>query len=560
MTGTEPQRSHLSREVLATAALLALGVGVRTAFAARYPATAFSDFRALIEFGRVIAGQGLSADTWHWIQFNPGLPMILALLSALSPSLEPAARTATVIATGLVPLLPLLLWRPILPLRWRVFAGALLALWPGQIFFSGVVAQENWALLPTVALGALAVRALRIEGGGTYPVAAGLLLAAAAAIRQELLVVLVPAALAAAGLFGNRGARARRALRLAIAVLLPLLALAYQRRAATGRFAITTEHGGFALLGSVVPGAAGPGWVDPKAYLASVDPGLLEDRDAARRAASGLALAEWTRRPGFHALRSVAAAARLAVDGDADDLYWGVGSPEALPLAARARGAALFLRWFPRLRWELALIQGFFLAAVVRGVRQRDGAVLVLAACVLLKFALQAVASPLGRLMVPATALEILVIALGAAALASPQSSKTWPGSLALALGAALVLLLIEPRWREFVVARDEPPRPVSRFPLEIGGMDKVFARCAVETGEVTSLEWRRAWMRPSPGGPPARATCEVPSVPAGSRIRLRLDRPDGSGKDVVLSEGQRVRMVELPGPGGFSFRRDAAP
>ncbi len=422
------------------------------------------------------------------------------------------------------------------------------------------MAQENWALLPTVALGALAVRALRIAGGGAYPVAAGLLLAVSTAIRQELLVVLAPAAFAAAGLFGPRGARLRRGLRLAVAALIPLFALALQRRAATGRFAITTEHGGLALLGSVVPGAAGTGWVDPKAYIASVEPALLEDRDAARRASIRLALDEWKRRPAFHALRSTAAAVRLSVEGDADDLYWGVGASEALPLAVRGRGAAFFARWVPRLRWELALIQGLFLAAFVRGARRRDGAILVLAACVLLKFGLQSMASPLGRLMVPATALELLSIALGAFSLAAAARPRGWLVSAAFALGGALVLLLVEPRLNEFVVARDEPARRVSRFPLEIAGMEKVFARCAVETGDVTALEWRRAWMRPSPGGPPARARCELPAAPPGFSLRLRLDKPGGGGRDVVLSEGQSVRMVELAVPGGFSFRLDAGP
>ena len=407
---TQTGRPGLAREAVAAVALLALGVGVRLAFAARFPATAFSDFRALIDFGQELARRGLTADSWHWIQFNPGLPMVLALLPG-SP--EPAARAATAVATGLLPLLPFFLWRPILPLPWRFVSGLLLALWPGQVFFSGVVAQENWALLPAVALAALAVRALRLPAA--HPWSAGLLLACAAAIRQELLVVLAPAALAAAGLGKSDGARLRRALGLALAAGVPLLALALQRQAATGRFAITTEHGGLALLGSVVPGAAGPGWVDPKAYIASVDPALLEDRDAARRASSGMALSEWKRRPAFHALRAGAAAARLSVESDADDLYWSVGAPEAQPETSRARGAAFYSRWFPRLRWELALVQGFFLAAVLQGLRRRDPAILVLAACVLLKYGLQSVASPLGRLMVPATALELLVIALGAA-------------------------------------------------------------------------------------------------------------------------------------------------
>ncbi len=535
-------------EALAAAVLLVLGVGARLLFAARFPAVAFSDFRALIDFGQELAKHGLTEQSWHWIQFNPGLPMVLALLPG-SP--EPAARISTAVATGLLPLLPFFLWRPILPLRWRFFAGALLALWPGQVFFSGVVAQENWALLPTVALGCLAVRALRAPGGGAYPVSAGLLLACATAVRQELLVVLSPAALAAAGLARSDSGRFSRIVRFAVAAGLPILALALQRQAATGRFAITTEHGGLALLGSVIPGAAGPGWVDPKAYIASVDPALLEDRDAARRASAGLALSEWKRRPAFHVLRSVAAAARLSVESDADDLYWSVGAPEALPESARARGAAFYARWFPWLRWELALIQGLFIAAVIRGLRRRDLAILVLAACVVVKFALQSVASPLGRLMVPATALELLVIALGAASI----GRGAWLTPLLLAVSVAVALLFVEPWLNAFVVSKDEPPRAVARFPLEIGG-EKAIARCVVESGEVTSIEWRRALMRPGPAGVPARARCELPAIP----LRLRVDEGSG-GRDVLLSASDRgpdgTVLVELASPGAFGFRRE---
>ncbi len=344
MGQTATEKPGASREALAAAALLVLGVGARVLFTARFPTTAFSDFRALVDFGQELASRGLTAESWHWIQFNPGLPMILALLSGAPMSAESAARLATSVATGLLPLLPFFLWRSILSVGWRFLAGALLALWPGQVFFSGVVAQENWVLLPAVALACLAVRALRLPGGGSYPISAGLLLAVAVAVRQEMLVVLAPAALAAAGLAKADAGRLSRALRLAVSAGVPILALALQRQAATGRFAITTEHGGLALLGSVIPGAAGPGWVDPKAYIASVDPALLEDRDAARRASSGLALAEWRRRPAFHALRGVAAAARLSVESDADDLYWSVGASEALPEPARARGAAFYAR------------------------------------------------------------------------------------------------------------------------------------------------------------------------------------------------------------------------
>jgi hypothetical protein len=555
---TPAGRGNPAREALAAALLLLAGVGTRVVFAAAFPAQAFSDFRALIDFGMELSARGPAAPTWHWIQFNPGLPMILSVLGLAGRSPESAARLATAVATGLLPLLPFFLWRGVLALRWRFAAGALLALWPGQIFFSGVVAQENWALLPAVALGCFAVRALRLPGGAAYPIAAGLLLAAGVAIRQELLVVMAPAALAAAGLLSGvpqpvSGRRARVA-RFALAAGLSLLVLALQRQAATGRFALTTEHGGLALLGSVIPGAAGPGWVDPKAYLASVDPALLENRDEARRASTRLALAEWRRRPGFHVLRGAGASARLAVESDADDLYWSIGAPEALPAEKRARGAQVHARWFPRLRWELALIQGLFAAAVVVGLRRRDRAILVLAACVVLKFALQSVASPLGRLMLPATALELLAIVLALSRL----SRSGWLKTAVLAVAVAIGLLLVEPRLSALAVSRDEPARPVRRFPLEVGPGQ--FARCTVEAGEVVSLEWRRVWLRPGPDGAPARVACEVPED--GEPLRLRLDETGGGSREHPLFDrGPDGRVtVELPTPGGISFRRGGGP
>jgi hypothetical protein len=574
--GTE--RKRLSREALAAAALLVLGVGPRILFAARFPVAPFSDFRALIDFGLALRDRG-AAESWHWVQFNPGLPVALSLLFRVAPGSEAVARLATAVATGLLPLLPFFLWRSVLELRWRTLAGLLLALWPGQVFFSGVVAQENWVLLPAVALGALAVRVLRARAAAPRPVAAGILLAAAAAIRQEMLVVLAPAALAAVGLTRQDGSRLRRAGWLAVAAGLPLAALAYQRFAATGRFAITTEHGGLALLGSVVPGAAAPGWIDPKAYIASVEPELLMDRAAARKAATRLALAEWKRRPFFHTLRALAAAGRLSVESDADNLFWSVGSPDALPAAHVARGREFYARWFPRLKWELALIQGLFLASVLEGLRRKDAAILVLAGCVAAKFALQSVASPLGRLMVPATALELLVIALGAACVVEARRFAASARFAILALASAAALLLLEPRVNALAAARDEPPPRVSRFPLEISGGGG-FAQCVVEEGEVTFLEWKRAWMRPAETGRKARVLCGMPPAAAGESLVLRLEEspgaptggltagvevdgrpmPSGGARELVLGQDAlapaRTVALGFSGPGGFSFVR----
>ena len=205
------------RETLAVAALLILGVGLRLAVVLDFPTIAFSDFRALLDFGLEMR-RSWAPGTWHWIQFNPGLAMALSVVFAIFPDPETAARHATAGLTGLLPLLPFLMWRPFLSLGWRFLAGLLLALWPGQVFFSGVVAQENWALAPTVALGALAVRVLRAPGTRARPLLSGFLLAAAAAVRQELLIVLIPAALAAAGLFRREEGRSRRTAAFALSV------------------------------------------------------------------------------------------------------------------------------------------------------------------------------------------------------------------------------------------------------------------------------------------------------------------------------------------------------
>ena len=126
-----------SRREAAAAALLALiGVGLRLAFARAFPTIPFSDFHALIAFGARLRDDGLTAPGWGWVQFNPGLPLLLSLLLRVFPSNpDVAARTATAVLTGLAGLVPFLLWRPFLSFRSRLLAGLLLALWPGQVFF-----------------------------------------------------------------------------------------------------------------------------------------------------------------------------------------------------------------------------------------------------------------------------------------------------------------------------------------------------------------------------------------------------------------------------------------
>jgi hypothetical protein len=514
----------LRRDLRGAAFLLALGVGLRLWFCAAFPTQPFSDFSGLIAFGLRLRDEGLFVPGWHWVQFNPGLPLLLSVLFRVAPhGTAQSARVATAVLTGLTPLLPFLIWRPILTFRWRMTAGLALALWPGQIFFSGVVAQENWVLIPVVALAALAVRVLREPGSEGYPIAAGLLLAAAVGIRQEMLVVMLLPALAGAGLGRGDGRRAARAARLAAAAAIPLLLLAAQRHAATGRFAVTTEHGGLSVLGTLVPGSAAAGWLDPTLFVASVEPALLRDPVALRSAAWRLAAREFARRYRFHVFRASAAALRLAVESDGINLYWGLEAPQAFaPDAARAgRAAAWAAAWRPVLRIGLALLSGLFAAAFVRGLARRDPAILVLSVAVLVKLAIHAVASPLGRLMVPAIALALLVVALTIADVSLPAQRAARLRFLATGVLTAVVLFVALGPLQRLAVAKDETPPLVSRFPLSIAGGGG-FAECSVESGRLTAIAGDRAWL--ASAGTPGRVSCLLPELDSAGSLRVDLE------------------------------------
>jgi hypothetical protein len=462
--GEAANPAHAREEVFGAALVLALGLGLRLAFIRAFPTIPVSDFRVLIAFGTRLRDQGLTAPGYGWVQFNSGLPLVLSVLFRIFPSdPEGAARAATAVVTGLTGLAPFFLWRRVLAFRWRLLAGLALALWPGQIFFSGVVAQENWALLPAVALACLGVRGARAPDLRPNPVAAGLLYAAACAIRQELLVVLLPVVLPAAGLWPRQPRTLRPLLLLGVSAGVPLFLLAAERHAASGRFSLTTEHGGLGLLGSVVPGAAADGWIDPKPFVAAHRPELLRDRKALRESATGLALQEWRRRWRYNVFRAAVSSIRLLGQSDAENLFWSVGAAEALPAGRRASGDAFGSRWGPLLRIELASITGLFAAAALLGARRRDPAILLLAAAVFLKVAVQAVFSPMGRLMVPAIALELLAVALAASSL----EHSTWRDRarlLCVAAAVAVFLLLATGPLRALARRKDEAPLQVNWF------------------------------------------------------------------------------------------------
>jgi hypothetical protein len=516
-----------SRDTLTAVLLAFLGIAVRLAFVRAFPTVPTSDCQMLVAFGRVFHDRGLFPNTTYWIHFSPGLPMMLSLFDGLFPrDIAGAARTATAAAMGFLGVLPFLIWRPVLAFRWRLLAGLLLTLWPGQVFISGVVTQDNWALLPSIALCALAVRRLRNGADSGHPVAAALLVVAAAAIRQEMLIVLAPPWLAAS----VGPSRSRRLLlrRLALAsslTVIGVLALAAQRYASTGRFTITSEHGGFSLLGSVAPGSFSNGWKSPRDYISQVEPALFGNPVRLRRDAYRLAWEEARRHPLFHAIRVVAQVPRLALVADADNLRWSVDLPGGLPEALRARGESFRKRWDPWLRVELGLIQGLFLASVLLGLWRRDRGVLVIAAAVFLKVGVHILVAPVGRLVLPAIAFELLTIPLAAAALASVPPRRLAVLAAIVVAVPILLLSLVPPLEASIMRFQQDAPK-LTRFALAIGGGGSVD--CTLESGKLICLDPAEARLEtpdpdPSPGDT-ARVVCRLPALPDGELLTLRLE------------------------------------
>ena len=253
--------------------------------------------------------------------------------------------------------------------------------------------------------------------------------------------------------------------------------------------------------------------------LDSVEPALLRDPVALRQAAWRLARTELVRRHRYHALQAAVAALRLAVESDAGNLYWGLEASQAFaPDAVRAgRAAAWAAAWRPPLRVLLAILSGLFAAAFIRGLARRDAAILVLSIAVLAKLAIQAVASPLGRLMVPAIALALLVVVLTLADLERGGRVRF----LSMGALAGLTLLVAIGPLVRMVVSRDEMPPRVLRFPLAIAGGGG-YAECGVESGRLTAIAGDRAWL--ASGMSAGRVACALPELDAAGILRLDLE------------------------------------
>jgi hypothetical protein len=548
-----------SLEALALLLLLVLGLAPRLFFISRLPIIPVSDFHTQVEFAQHLHEHGLTSHIWYWDHYNPGFPLVLSLLFYLFPSQDPVAvaRFATTFLGGLLPMLPFLIWRGVLPLWVRMLAGISLALWPGHVLFSGAVTQDSWVIFPSVALAVLAVRSLISRE--PHPLPAGMLYAAAVAMRQEMLIVLFPLLLVAA--LGGFSIRWRRVVAASLAAGLPLLALASFRYASSGRFSLRSPNSGQSILGSYVPGATTNGWIDPYAYFASVRPDLVSDRYAFFANCQSVALQEALHRPAFHAARILSSVFSAALGGEAGGLYWTLGHPGGLPVAFRERGDALYSLVIAPLMWEMAAIQTLFLGSLLIGLARRRVTILVLASTVLLKYGLHGITVMQGRYVFVASALEILTIVIAIYEIRTmvPPMGR-WPVARALAVGMVfgVGLFLYAPRLAAVVNSHDIYPQRTYRFVLQPWGTENrnIALSCVVDRGALLSLGWplatydiwsatiRTLQQNPTPGEKTV-AECELTGK-AESRQPLTLqilNSKSGGGPPAHM-----IQRVELDG------------
>jgi hypothetical protein len=542
------------RETVAVLLLLFLGLVPRLLFVSSFPTIPIADFHNLVAFGVALRDRGIisSGHLWFWDFFNPGFSLILCGIFHLVPYSDPdtVARVATAIASGLMPLVPFLIWRGVLPFWVRLTAGIALAMWPGQILFSGVASQDNWIIFPALILGALAVRSL-MSKERPHLLSAALLYGAAVAIRQEAVMVLLPLFLAVVR--PQLRATWQRWMAIVLAAVLPLTALAAYRYLCTGRFALTTRHGGLTILGSHIPGAAS-GWIQPSPYIASVRPDLLGNSEAQFSEASRLAFDEIRRRPFYHAVRDVSLAGHIILNAEGASLPWSLGQPEVLPPALCARGAALAERLVRPLRVEFEAIGILFLAAIVVGIGRKNWAILVLATVPLLNLAVHAVTNPEGRFLFVGTALELLAIVLATFELRTmARKPRLFLAARSLAIGTAVmfVVFYFTPRLQAWTRSHDVVPQRGYHFVLETPGHDATMT-CEMHHGFLSALTGSasvtvRTMHIDPPPGESATAECEVTgSGKPGSLVVQVLDPYARGGFPDRMMQRVEVDGVEV--------------
>lgn len=486
-----------------------------------YPVIPVSDFQSLVEFADAMGREGPFVRTWHWNLASPGASMAMGAAMALFDADNvDVARWWSMLAMAALPLLPLWLLRGAVPGWARVTATAIVALLPAQIVFAAVPAQDTWVQVPVVALACLAVRNLRGAGGG-HPVSAATLFAASVAMRPEMLVVAFPLAACAAWPAGAPAQRIRATVAFAVVAALLLGGLAIQRGVATGRYALSSPHGGASMLGAYVPGV-GFGWAQPEAWVATFEPQTAANPAAMQERAAALAWAEIGKRPWFHLQRRAGALLFAGTGSDGTITYWTLLGT-AQPPERAADASKLAARLDPPLRWGFVLVHALFVGAVAVALRRRDPLLLALVAAIGLKLALHLLFASQARFFLVVSALEAIAIAVAAADAWRDRATR----GLALACAAAGSVaigggMLALPAWQ---ASLDDPALKIQeRFRVARGAFE---GSCELQHGTLlhktaSVFGFQVANADPAPGEI-ARVACRLAARDAGGAFTLEV-------------------------------------
>lgn len=477
---SDKQKQNLYIEILCFILLLLVAFLPRIGFVSIFPSHPTSDFQNLINFGLSFKLDWLAKGNIYWKYFSAGLPLILSLLFRIFPyDPEVISRWATVFITGSTALIPFLVWRDTLSLRARVIAGIFMSLWPGQILFSGIPAQDNWVLPTSVMLAALSVRILVNKEVGR-PILGALLYVLTVSIRQEMLICMFPVAVVVV-IGSDKKEFIKRSL---VAVTIAALAFGFlivQRGMSTGRYSLSSDHMGLTILGSYIPGS-GRGWGNPLPYLAIAAPEELQQDDY-QKISVELALKELFSRPRYHLIRAIGTVSFHLFQAE-DNYYWWSLSKQGVLSADKIDEATLFISktdsW---IKLPALLVQFFFFSSlfyVIFVERRKLLTVLPVLMVIFLKVSIHSVIVSEPRYYLTVIALQIVVFSVLVDGILLTR--KTGPIFLGVLFGGGMVagLIFLAQYAQKTIDMYDGIRQKNYAFPLMVEGLK---VNCVLDKG-----------------------------------------------------------------------------